>query len=74
MLLNDKVYNYLKWVVVIAMPSLGTALFAIGQIWGWEDIGKWVGTIVAVNAFLGACIGISTVQYNKALDDPARNQ
>lgn len=63
-MLNEKTYNILKWVAIIFIPALCTALFAIGQIWDVENIGKIVGTLVALNTLLGVSIGVSTATYN----------
>lgn len=64
MKLNDKVYNVLKWVCIIFLPALGTLIFALGAVWGF-DASQIVGTITALNTFLGALIGVSTISYNK---------
>lgn len=66
--LPEKWYLILKWVTLIVMPALGTALFTIGQIWSWEDVAKVVGTLAALNTLLGVSVGLSTVSYN-ASDD-----
>lgn len=63
--LNDKVYNILKWITVMFLPALGTLYFALSKIWGLPYGGEIVGTITAIETFLGAILGISTYQYNK---------
>lgn len=63
--MNDKLYNVLKWIAQIVLPALGTLYFAISQIWGLPLGEEIVGTITAVDAFLGALLGISTITYNK---------
>lgn len=63
--MNDKLYNILKWIAQIVLPALGTLYFAISQIWGLPLGEEIVGTITAVDAFLGALLGISTITYNK---------
>lgn len=65
MVLNDKVYTILKWIVIVCLPSIGTLYYALATIWGFPYIEQILGTITAIDAFLGALIGISTVQYNK---------
>lgn len=64
-ILNDKTYNVLKWVALVLLPALGTLYFALAGIWGFPYGEQIVGTITAIDAFLGAILGISTVQYNK---------
>ena len=66
--MNDKVYDVLKWIAMYLLPALGTLYFAIASIWGLPYGEQIVGTITAVDTFLGVILGISTVQYNKRVD------
>lgn len=65
MKMNDKTYDVLKWIAMILLPSIGTLYFALSSIWGLPYGEQIVGTITAVDAFLGACLGLSSKQYNK---------
>ena len=62
--LPDKVYEILKWIVVILLPALNTLIFTIGGLVGFET-GLICGVISAITVFLGALIGVSTYAYNK---------
>ena len=62
---NNKVYDVLKWIALILLPALGTLYFALAQIWGFPYAEEIVGTVTAVDAFLGVILGISNAQYNK---------
>ena len=64
-ILNNKTYNILKWVALVLLPALGTLYFALAGIWGFPYGEQIVGTITAIDTFLGVILGISTVQYNK---------
>ena len=64
-LLTDKTYNILKWVALVLLPALGTLYFALAGIWDFPYGEQIVGTITAIDTFLGVILGISTVQYNK---------
>lgn len=66
MALSNKVYDRLKWVAQYVLPAMGTLYFALAGIWGFPYGEEIVGTITAVDTFLGVILGISTVQYNKA--------
>lgn len=68
-MLSNKAYDILKFIAQIVLPALGTLYFALATIWGFPYGEEIVGTITAVDAFLGALLGISTVQYknNKEL-------
>ena len=63
--MNNKVYDMLKWIAQIFLPALGTLYFALAGIWNFPYAEAIVGTITAVDTFLGIILGISTVQYNK---------
>lgn len=63
--MNNKVYDALKWIAQIVLPAIGVLYFALAGIWNFPFGEEIVGTITAVDAFLGAILGISTVNYNK---------
>ena len=65
MKMSNKVYDILKYIAQIVLPALGTLYFALAKIWGFPYGAEIVGTISAVDAFLGALLKISTDQYNK---------
>lgn len=62
--MSNKTYDILKWIAQILLPAVGTLYFAIAQIWGLPYAEQIVGTITAIDAFLGAILGISTKLYN----------
>lgn len=66
MIMPDKVYDALKWIAQIALPALGTLYFALAATWGLPYGEQVVGTITAIDTFLGALLGISSVNYYKA--------
>lgn len=65
MKMNNKIYDTLKWIAQILIPALATLYFAIAQIWGLPYAEQIVGTMTAIDAFLGALLGISTYNYKK---------
>lgn len=65
MKLSNKAYDIMKWIAQILLPAIGTLYFALAQIWGLPYSEEIVGTISAIDAFLGALLGISTYQYRK---------
>lgn len=66
-MMSNKMYNILKWVAMILLPALGTLYFALAGIWGFPYAEQVVGTITAIDTFLGVILGISTAQYNKKM-------
>lgn len=66
LMLNNKIFDWLKWISIVALPALSTFIVVLGKIWGWGDIAPMVAqTITAIAVLLGALLGISTIQYNK---------
>ena len=61
--MSNKMYDTLKWIAQILLPAIGTLYFAIAQIWGLPYSEQIVGTIMALDAFLGAVLGVSTKAY-----------
>ena len=70
MKMSDRCYDVLKYIAQIVLPALGTLYFALAKIWQFPYGAEIVGTIMAVDAFLGALLKISTDQYNQALRPP----
>ena len=67
---NNKTYDILKWISMVVLPALATLVLAIGQIW---NVTVWTvpigATIAAVATFMGAVLGISSIQYAKQKGD-----
>lgn len=63
--MSNKLYDVLKFIALVLLPALGTLYFALAGIWGFPYGEQIVGTITAVDTFLGVILGISTHQYHK---------
>lgn len=63
--MSNKVYDILKQIALIWIPALGTLYFALAGIWGFPYGEQIVGTLTAIDTFLGAILGISTTIYKK---------
>ena len=70
MTLSNKVYDILKWIVLVAIPAFTVAYVALAAIWGWPYSDEIAKTSAAVCTLLGALLGISTAQYNKKMQPP----
>lgn len=68
MKLSNKTYDVMKWVAQYLLPAAGTLYFALAGIWGLPYGEQIVGTITAVDTFIGVLLGLSTMQYNKSAD------
>lgn len=64
--LSDRIYGILKWVIAIVLPAFGALYFALAQTWGLPDAEQVLGTIVAVQTFLGVILGLSSIQYKNS--------
>ena len=70
MKMSNKVYDVLKYIAQIVLPALGALYFALAKIWNFPYGTEVVGTIAAVDTFLGALLKLSTDQYNKENQPP----
>ena len=70
MKLNDKVYDILKWVALIALNAIGLCYKTLALIWGLPFGEEIMATCAALALCLGALLGISTAQYYKDAGKP----
>lgn len=64
MKLSNKLYDTLKWLVLIVIPALTTFFVVLDRLFGW-GYGDTVATIsAALCTCIGSIVGISTAQYN----------
>ena len=65
MIMSNKLYDVLKWIAMVLLPATATLYFALAGIWGFPYGEEIVGTITAVDTFLGVLLGITSAQYKK---------
>lgn len=65
MKISNKLYDSLKWLVIIVLPALATLYAALAAVWAWPYSDQVVTTITAVDTFLGAVLCISSATYNR---------
>ena len=65
-MLPDKVYNVLKWIVMIVLPAAATLYVLLANTWGLPFGDQISATITGITTFLGAILGISSRSYKKA--------
>lgn len=63
--MNNKTYDILKWIAQILLPAIATLYFALASIWSLPYAEQVVGTITAVDTFIGILLGISSANYKK---------
>ena len=65
MKLSSNVYDKLKWIAQYLIPALGALYFALAGIWGLPYGEQIIGTLAAIDTFLGVILGLSSSKYNK---------
>ena len=68
MKMTNKCYDILKFIAQIILPAIGTLYFALASIWGLPYAEQIVGTITAIDTFLGAILGLSNKRYLEDLE------
>lgn len=61
---NDKVYDTLKTISLIAIP-ISTFIVAILGAYNYGNVERVTAVLAAVNTLLGALVKISSAEYNK---------
>lgn len=69
MKISNKTYDILKYICQYVLPALGTLYFALAKIWNLPYGQEIIGTIAAIDTFLGTLLGISSYSYNKESED-----
>lgn len=64
--LSEKTYKALKQLAMIWLPALAVLYTSLAALWHFPYVLEIVGTITAVDTFLGVLLGISTKQYNNS--------
>lgn len=65
--LSNKVYDILKFIAQLVLPALATLILTLFSIWGIPYGEQISATIMAIDTFLGAILGISSKAYSKKL-------
>ena len=66
-LMSNKTYDVMKWIAQYLLPGIGTLYFGLASIWNLPYGEEIVGTITAIDTFLGVLLGISSVQYKSQI-------
>lgn len=63
--MSNKTYDVLKYIAQIVLPAVGTLYASLAGIWGFPYGEQIVGSILAVDTFLGVILGIASNKYKK---------
>jgi surface polysaccharide O-acyltransferase-like enzyme len=69
MKMNNTVYDILKWVAILFLPALAILIKTVFAIWQIPLGDQISATIIAIQVFLGAILGVSSLNYNKERKD-----
>ena len=75
--MNNKVYDILKWVAMVGLPAATALWLTLANIWGFPYAEAIGATMAAVTTFLGAILGVSSIQYarqQEGLKDGNKNK
>lgn len=66
--MSKRVRDAVKFIAMVLLPALGALYFALAEIWGLPAAEQVVGSIVAVDAFLGLVLHITPPTYDGSID------
>lgn len=61
--MSNKVYDILKWVAILFLPALAILIKTVFAIWQIPLGDQISATIIALQVFLGAILGVSSIKY-----------
>ena len=61
--LNNKSYDVLKWVALVALPATSALYLTLAALWNLPHPTEVAGTIAAIDTFLGVLLGVSSAKY-----------
>lgn len=65
MKINNTLYEWLKWICLIALPAIAWFYGAMADTWGLPYGDQIVTTLNAAGTLIGILIGVSTYNYRK---------
>ena len=65
--MSNKTYDILKYIAQVVIPAVGTLYFALAGIWSFPYGEQIVGTLTAIDTFLGVLLKLSSDNYYKEL-------
>lgn len=61
--LKSAVYDILKPLALVVLPALSALYVTLGSLWNFSNVEAVVGTIAALDTFLGVILGIAGKNY-----------
>lgn len=63
--MNNRVYDILKWLALVALDAVGIAYKSLAAIWNWPYGDQIMNTCAVLSVLIGTLIGVSGVMYQK---------
>lgn len=63
LVVSDKTYSTLKHLAAVGLPGLSTLYVALATAWHWPDTAAVVGSIAAINVFVGLFMTLSSNNF-----------
>jgi hypothetical protein len=57
--MTSRLYNILSATALVWVPAIGTLVFALGNVWSWNQTENVIGGIMAFDTFLGALLKLT---------------
>jgi hypothetical protein len=61
--INPKLYDFLKWIALVLLPAVATLYAGMGSLWHFPAVTEVVGSITALDTFLGLVLKKSSSNY-----------
>lgn len=65
--MTNKTYDILVWVAQVVLPAFSALVVTLSDIWGFDKGVMVSATIMAFDAFMGALLKVSSINYNKKI-------
>ena len=65
--MTNKTYDILVWVAQVVLPAFSALVVTLSDIWGFDKGVIVSTTIMAFDAFMGALLKVSSINYNKKM-------
>lgn len=73
LVLSPKVYEGLKWFVLIFLPAFSALYFGLSAIWNLPAAEQVVGTCAVLGTFIGVLVGVSNRNFQRQGADGSLN-
>ena len=65
-MINQKLYEIIRWTIAIAIPAISLLIVSICEIWNLNiPYDKITLTLDAIGLFLGTIFGINKIKHDK---------